>query len=265
LKAEALALAADADVVIYVGGITAGQEGESFDRDAIELPAEQQDLIQALHATGKPVVMVNCSGSAMALTWQDEHLPAIVQAWYPGQSGGRAVAEVLFGEVNPSGHLPITFYRATADLPDFNDYSMRNRTYRYFTGQALYAFGHGLSYTTFAYSNLRVTPAGGGALTATVDVANTGGREGDDVVQLYATPPAASQPQEIRALCGFIRVPLQPGEKRTVQITVPAIALRRWNVAAKAYTIPAGAWTIAAGASSADLRQTTAVLLPASQ
>ena len=265
LKAEALALAADADVVIYVGGITAGQEGESFDRNDIELPAEQQDLVQALHATGKPVVMVNCSGSAMALTWQDEHLPAIVQAWYPGQSGGRAVAEVLFGEVNPSGHLPVTFYRATADLPDFNDYSMRNRTYRYFSGQALYAFGHGLSYTTFTYSALRVQPAAGGALTVTLDVANTGAREGDDVVQLYATPPAASQPQEIRALCGFARVHLQPGQKRTVEITVPAIALRRWNVETKGYAIPAGAWTIAAGASSADLRQTATVTLSSPQ
>ena len=126
----------------------------------------------------------------------------------------------------------------------------------------LWAFGHGLSYTTFTYSNLRVTPAAGGALTVTLDVANTGARDGDDVVQLYATPPAASQPQEIRALCGFTRVHLNAGEKRTVTITVPAVALRRWNVAAKDYTIPAGEWTIAAGASSADLRQTATVPLP---
>ncbi|MES1166995.1 MAG: glycoside hydrolase family 3 C-terminal domain-containing protein, partial [Pseudomonadota bacterium] len=129
LKAEALESAAQADVIVYVGGITAGQEGESFDRDSIELPEEQRDLLQSLHATGKPVVMVNCSGSAMALAWEDANLPAILQAWYPGQEGGRAVAEVLFGVVNPSGHLPVTFYRATADLPDFSDYSMKNRTY----------------------------------------------------------------------------------------------------------------------------------------
>ena len=248
-----------------MGGITPAQEGESFDRESIELPPEQEDLIRALQATGKPVIMVNCSGSAMALAWEDANLPAIVQAWYPGQNGGRAVAEVLFGLINPSGHLPVTFYRSTADLPDFNDYSMRNRTYRYFTGQPLYAFGHGLSYTTFTYSNLRVTPAAGGALTVTLDVANTGARDGDDVVQLYATPPAASEPQEIRALCGFTRVHLNAGEKRTVTITVPAIALRRWNVAAKDYTIPAGEWTIAAGASSADLRQTATVPLPSRQ
>jgi len=265
LKAEALALAAAADVIVYVGGITAAQEGESFDRESIELPAEQEELIQALHATGKPVVMVNCSGSAIALTWEDEHLPALVQAWYPGQEGGRAVAEVLFGVVNPSGHLPVTFYRSTADLPAFTDYAMKNRTYRYFTGRALYAFGHGLSYTKFEYTNLRVAPGAAGALPVTVDVANAGARDGDEVVQLYATPPAASSPQEIRALCGFTRAHLNAGEKRTVAISIPAIALRRWNVAAKEYTIPAGEWTIAAGASSADLRQTGIVRLPSPQ
>ena len=259
LKAEALALAVQADVIVYVGGITAAQEGESFDRESIELPQEQAELVQALHATGKPVVLVNCSGSAMALTWEDEHLPALIQAWYPGQEGGRAVAEVLFGVVNPSGHLPVTFYRATADLPAFTDYSMKNRTYRYFTGKPLYAFGHGLSYTKFDYTNLRVTPAGAGTLTVTVDIANLGPREGDDVVQLYATPPASSQPPEIRALCGFRRVHLKAGEKQTVTLTVPVVALRRWNVEQKAYAIPSGDWTVAAGASSADLRQTAKI------
>ncbi|HLP03262.1 MAG TPA: glycoside hydrolase family 3 C-terminal domain-containing protein [Opitutaceae bacterium] len=259
LKAEALGVAAQADLIIYVGGITPAQEGESFDRESIELPAEQTDLIRALHATGKPVVMVNCSGSAMALPWADEHLAALVQAWYPGQEGGRAVAEVLFGLVNPSGHLPVTFYRSTADLPDFSDYSMKNRTYRYFTGKPLYAFGHGLSYTTFDYGNLRVTRAGGEALTVTVEVANTGARAGGDVVQLYATPPASSRPQELRSLCGFARVQLDAGEKRTVSITVPAVALRRWDTAKRDYLIPRGEWTIAAGASSSDLRQTTTV------
>jgi len=261
LKAEALALAAAAEVIIYAGGITPAQEGESFDRDSIEMPPEQADLVRALQATGKPVVFVNCSGSAMALTWEDEHLPALVQAWYPGQEGGRAVAEVLFGVVNPSGHLPVTFYRSTADLPDFSDYSMKNRTYRYFTGRPLYPFGHGLSYTKFEYTNLRVSPAAGGALTVTVDVANTGVRDGDDVVQLYATPPAASQPQEIRALCGFNRVHLNAGGKQTVAITVPAVSLRRWDVARKDYAIPSGEWTISAGASSAELPQTTKVKL----
>jgi beta-glucosidase len=168
---------------------------------------------------------------------------------------------VLFGIVNPSGHLPVTFYRSTADLPDFNDYAMKNRTYRYFTGQPLYAFGHGLSYTTFAYSNFRVTRAGKDTLKVTLEVTNTGARDGDDVVQLYATPPASSQPQEIRALCGFHRVQVKAGDRQTVTLTVPAVALRRWNVDKKAYAIPAGEWTFAAGASSADLRQTVKVKL----
>jgi beta-glucosidase len=261
LKAEALELAAQADVVVYVGGITPAQEGESFDRESIELPQEQEDLVRALHATGKPVVLINCSGSAMGLTWEDENLPALMQAWYPGQQGGRAVAEVLFGVVNPSGHLPVTFYRATADLPAFSDYSMKNRTYRYFTGKPLYAFGHGLSYTKFDYANLSVAQAGKGALTVRMEITNSGAREGDDVVQLYATPPAASQPQEIRALCSFSRVHLNAGEKQTVSITVPAVALRRWNVEQKDYAIPSGEWTIAAGTSSVDLRQSAKVSL----
>jgi beta-glucosidase len=136
---------------------------------------------------------------------------------------------------------------------------MKNRTYRYFTGQPLYAFGHGLSYTTFDYTNLRVARAGKDTLKVTVDVTNTGARDGDDVVQLYATPPAASQPQEIRALCGFSRVHLAAGEKQTVSITVPAVALRRWNVEKKAYAIPSGSWTISAAAASDDIRQTATV------
>ncbi len=261
LKAEALLLAAQADAIIYVGGITAAQEGESFDRESIELPPEQADLVQALHATGKPVVLVNCSGSAMALTWEDEHLPALVQAWYPGQEGGRAVAEVLFGIINPSGHLPVTFYRSTADLPPFADYSMEHRTYRYFTGKPLYPFGHGLSYTRFDFANLQVARASAGALAVTVDVTNAGGRDGDAVVQLYATPPGGSAPQEIRALCGFRRVRLSAGETRTVSIIVPAVALRRWDDKANAYAIPAGDWSIQAGASSADLRASATVKL----
>jgi len=166
---------------------------------------------------------------------------------------------VLFGIVNPSGHLPVTFYRSTADLPAFTDYSMKNRTYRYFTGKPLYAFGHGLSYTAFEFSNLRVTPAAGGTLKVTIEVTNTGARDGDEVAQFYATPPAASQPQEVRALCGFQRVHLKACQKRILSITVPAVALRRWSVDKKNYAIPTGEWTIAAGASSADLRQTTMV------
>lgn len=253
LKAEALALATQADLVIYVGGITPAQEGEGFDRDSIELPAEQSDLLRALHATGKPVVMVNCSGSAMALTWEDEHLPAILQAWYPGQSGGLAVAEVLFGEVNPSGHLPITFYRATAELPAFTDYAMANRTYRYFEGRPLYAFGHGLSYTTFRYSGAKLAAKKlrpSGTLKLTFTVKNTGGRDGDDVAQIYFRHVDSPVPQPKQALCAFRRVSLKRGQSTQVSIEIPAERLRHWDETQKRYVVSAGNYELLLGTAS---------------
>jgi len=268
---EALAKANAADVVVFVGGLSAQLEGEEMevdfagfsggDRVAIELPALQQQLLEKLHATGKPIVFVNLSGSAVAMPWADEHLNAILQAWYPGQAGGTAVADVLLGNYNPAGRLPLTFYRATSDLPDFKDYAMAGRTYRYFDGKALYPFGHGLSYTTFTYARLRVAPAANGALAVTVDVTNAGARDGDEVVQLYATPPAASHPREHRALCGFARVYLKAGETKTVSIAVPATALRRWSDEEKKYVTPSGGWTIGAGTSSGDIRQTAVMKL----
>jgi len=259
LKAEALALAASADLIVYVGGITPAQEGESFDRDSIELPAEQADLVKALHATGKPVVMVNCSGSAMALPWEAENLPAILQAWYPGQSGGLAVAEVLFGEVNPSGHLPVTFYRATADLPSFTDYAMKGRTYRYFEGNPLWAFGHGLSYTTFEYGRGRLATrkiAPDGTVKVSLTIKNTGTRDGDDVVQVYYRHVNSKVSQPKLALCGFSRVSLKKGASQQVTIEVPAARLRYWDEAAKQYVVEPGDYELLIGAASDDIRQT---------
>lgn len=265
--ADALAAAAKADAIVFVGGISAQLEGEEMkvdyegfrggDRTAIELPAVQQALLEKLHALGKPLVFVNLSGSAVAFPWVDEHANAIVQAWYPGQAAGTAVADVLLGKYNPAGRLPVTFYRATADLPGFEDYTMAaGHTYRFFKGKPLYAFGHGLSYTKFDYAGLAVQRAGADALNVTVDVTNTGARDGEEVVQLYAVPPAA---RENQALCGFARVALKAGEKKTVTIAVPATALRRWSAAKDDYAIPAGEWTIRAGASSADIRATAKV------
>ncbi len=266
--AEALTAAKSADAIVFVGGISAQLEGEEMqvdyegfvggDRSTIELPALQQRLLEQLHATGKPIVLVNLSGSAVALPWADENLNAIVQAWYPGQAGGTAVADVLLGKYNPAGRLPVTFYRATADLPDFKEYRMAGRTYRYFHGHPLYAFGHGLSYTRFDYRNLRVTPADKNTLSVSLEVSNTGDRDGDEVVQVYATPPAA---RESRALCGFRRVHLKAGETQTITLSVPSTALRRWNDAREDYDTPAGTWTIGAGASSADIRQTAGLKL----
>ncbi|HNX05553.1 MAG TPA: glycoside hydrolase family 3 C-terminal domain-containing protein, partial [Opitutales bacterium] len=269
--AQALALADKADAIVYVGGLTAQLEGEEMqvdyvgfsggDRDTIELPRLQEQLLEKLFATGKPVVVVNLSGSAVALTQADARANAVVQAWYPGQQGGRAVAEILTGAVNPSGRLPVTFYRATEDLPAFTDYDMEGRTYKYFKGSPLYPFGHGLSYTKFDTSNLRVASVGDGTLAVSVDVANVGMRDGDEVVQLYAVPPAASHPRESQSLCGFARASLKAGEKTTLHLVIPATALRRWDDEKNDYAVPQGEWTIRAGASSADIRQSAHISL----
>ncbi len=257
LNAEALSHATNADLIIYVGGITPAQEGEGFDRDSIELPEVQEKLVQALHATGKPMVMVNCSGSAIALPWEDEHLPAILQAWYPGEEGGRAVAEVLLGDVNPSGHLPVTFYRATTDMPAFTDYSMTNRTYRYFSGKPLYAFGHGLSYTTFDYSSGKLDSkkiASIGTVKVTFTLKNTGKRDGDEVAQVYYRHVNSKVSQPKLSLCGFSRVSLKSGKSTKVTIEVPAERLRYWDTKKKQYVVEPGEYEFVVGAASDDIR-----------
>jgi beta-glucosidase len=257
LAAEALATASNADVIIYVGGLTPAQEGEGFDRNSIELPGVQETLVQALHATGKPVVMVNCSGSAVALPWEAEHLPAILQAWYPGESGGQAVAEVLFGKVNPSGHLPITFYRATADLPAFTNYAMANRTYRYFDGKPLYAFGHGLSYAKFDFSRGKLESKkinNKGTAKVTFTVKNSGKLDGDEVAQVYFRHVNPAVPQPKLALCGFARVSLKHGESKNVTVEVPAERLRYWDTEKKQYVVEPGNYEFLVGAASDDIR-----------
>ncbi|MGA2748008.1 MAG: glycoside hydrolase family 3 C-terminal domain-containing protein, partial [Verrucomicrobiota bacterium] len=257
LNVEALSHATNADLIIYVGGITPAQEGEMFDRDSIELPEVQEKLVQSLHATGKPLIMINCSGSAIAMPWEAEHLPAILQAWYPGEEGGRAVGEVLFGDVNPSGHLPLTFYRATADLPSFTDYSMSNRTYRYFSGTPLYAFGHGLSYTKFDFKSGKLQskkiPAGGTA-KVTFTVKNAGKRDGDEVAQVYFRHVNSTVPQPKLALCGFTRVQLKHGESSRVTVQVPTQRLRYWDTQKNQYVVEPGDYEILIGAASDDIR-----------
>ena len=257
LADEAMKNAKDADLIIYVGGITASQEGEMLDRSDIELPSVQETLIKSLQGTGKPMVMVNCSGSAIALTWEAEHLPAILQAWYPGEEGGRAVAEVLFGEVNPSGHLPVTFYRATSDLPGFTDYSMANRTYRYFNGKPLYAFGHGLSYTSFDYKGGKLDSsktAPNGTAKVAFTIQNTGKRDGDEVAQVYYRHVNSKVPQPKLALCGFSRVSVKSGGSTDVTIEVPAERLRYWDTEKKQYVVEAGDYEFLIGTASDDIR-----------
>jgi beta-glucosidase len=257
LNAEALSQARKADLIIYVGGITPAQEGEGFDRDSIELPEVQEKLVEALHATGKPVVMVNCSGSAIALPWETTNLPAILQAWYPGEEGGLAVGEVLFGDVNPSGHLPITFYASTADLPDFTDYSMSNRTYRYFNGQPLYAFGHGLSYTKFDFRRGKLDsneiPADGTAKVS-FTVKNAGDRDGDEVAQVYFRHVHSTVPQPKLALCAFARVHLERGKASRVSIDVPAERLRYWDAEKNRYVVEPGKYELLIGDASDKIR-----------
>jgi beta-glucosidase len=266
-RLKGLEQAQAADVVVYVGGICADLEREFFntpfdgfshgDRTKIELPAVQTEFLKALQATGKPVVFVNCSGGAMAMPWEAGHIPAILQAWYPGQEGGRAVAEILFGEVNPSGRLPITFYNATADLPSFLDYSMANRTYRYFKGRALFAFGHGLSYTQFKYDAAQLDKTQvntNDTLHVKVDVANAGARDGDEVVQVYFRHVKSAAPQPLEALCGIERVPVAAKQTAHVDIAVPVREFRYWDTAKKQYVVEAGDYEILVGAASDDIR-----------
>jgi beta-glucosidase len=230
---QALEVARRAEVVVLVLGLTANLEGEEMpvhvpgfsggDRTDLGLPGPQQALLAKVCALNKPTVLVLMNGSAMGITWADEHVPAIVEAWYPGQAGGKALAEVLFGETNPGGRLPVTFYRSTEDLPSFEDYAMEGHTYRYFRGEPLYAFGHGLSYTTFAYHNLRLSGkrlAPGDSLTVSVEVENTGTRAGDEVVQVYLTDVEASVPVPIRQLVAFRRVHLEAGERRALSFVL---------------------------------------------
>jgi beta-glucosidase len=210
-----------------------------------------------LRATGKPVVFVNCSGSAVAMPWAAKHLPAIVQAWYPGEAGGRAVAEVLFGDTNPAGRLPITFYRSTDDLPAFEDYSMSNRTYRYFSGQPLFAFGHGLSYTRFDYRNAKLDRANVSAnstLKLTFNLANTGLRDGDEVAQVYFRHVKSASSQAKLALCGFERIHVPKGKTTKVTMKIPAERFRYWDTARKQYVVEPGRYELLVGAASDDIR-----------
>jgi len=269
---KALDGAKAADVVIYVGGLDADLEGEESDykspgffhgdRTVIELPAIQEKLLQDLQAIGKLVVFVNCSGSAVAMPWEVGHIPAILQAWYPGGQGGTAVADVLFGNYNPSGKLPITFYEKTADLPAFTDYRMANRTYRYFSGKALFPFGFGLSYTTFDYlpvTPAAVTVAAGDVIHFTVPVKNTGDRDGDDIVQVYVHHTDSPVAQPIRSLVAFKRVTVAKGATVNVDFDLPVERFHYWSVDKKAYVVDAGHDDIEIGASSSDIRQTCAV------
>jgi beta-glucosidase len=266
----ALDAAKDADVVVFAGGLTSDVEGEEMrvsypgfaggDRTDLRLPATQRKLLQALEATGKPVVLVLTSGSALAVDWANQHLPAVLLAWYPGQRGGNAVADVLFGNADPAGRLPVTFYKASEKLPAFDDYRMDGRTYRYFKGEPLYPFGYGLSYTKFTYADLKLDQSKIGKddkLHVTVKVHNAGKRAGDEVVQLYLRGVGTPHERSNKDLRGIQRISLQPGQTREVSFDVtPATDLRYYDTTKAAYAVDSGRYEVQVGASSADIRAT---------
>jgi beta-glucosidase len=231
LRDQAVEAARQSDVVIAFVGLSPSLEGEEMpvklegftggDRTAIDLPAVQEQLLEALAATGKPLVVVLQNGSALAVNWAKEHANAILEAWYPGEEGGTAIAETLAGDNNPAGRLPLTFYASLSQLPPFTDYSMKGRTYRYFSDKPLYSFGFGLSYTSFAYSGikLRSSVKAGDPVSVEADVKNTGSAAGDEVVELYLTQPKASE-TPLRELAAFTRVHLAPGKTAHVGLTI---------------------------------------------
>ena len=272
LAAEAVNAARQADAVVLFLGLTARMEGEEMplqiegfrggDRTRIDLPASQQRLLERVCAVGKPTVLVLLNGSALAVNWAQEHVLAIVEAWYPGQAAGSAIADVLFGDYNPGGRLPVTFYRSVDDLPSFDDYHMAGRTYRFFGGSPLYPFGHGLSYTTFAYKNLRTsapTLRSDGAITVRVDVTNTGARTGDEVVQLYVQHLGSAVERPNKDLRGYRRITLNAGETRTVELSLRASSLAYWNPATHGWVVETEPVRIQVGTSSADLRLDTRI------
>lgn len=216
------------------------------DRTSIELPQVQRNLITALHEAGKKVVFVNCSGSAVAMKPESEAADAIVQAWYPGERGGEAIADVLFGDYNPCGKLPLTFYKSTDDLPDFLDYRMVNRTYRYFKGEPLFQFGFGLSYTTFNISKPKVKDG-----KVMVEVKNTGKVAGSEVVQLYVRRTADST-GPTRSLKGFQRVTLRPGQKMSVCFELTDNVLESWDESTNTMRVCKGEYELFVGNSSRE-------------
>ncbi len=248
-----------ADAIVIIGGISARMEGEGGDKADIELPKVQQRLVKAMHDTGKPVIFVNCSGSAIAFGSVEGQYDALLQAWYAGQGGAKALAEVLLGDYNPGGKLPVTFYRSNDDLPDFLDYSMDNRTYRYFRGEPQYAFGYGLSYTTFSVGKAKLSKTSmksNGSVTLTVPVTNTGKREGTETVQVYVK--ALDYPEApIKSLRGFQKLSLASGETGKATITLDGEAFEYYDPSIDELSTRPGRYKLLYGTSSrdADLQQ----------
>jgi beta-glucosidase len=263
LEKEAIAAAKDADVVLMFMGLTPRMEGEEMnvkvdgfrggDRTKLGLPEAQLKLIKKMHSLGKPVVLVLLNGSALAVNWENDNIPAILEAWYPGQAAGTAIADILFGDYNPSGKLPVTFYKSENDLPAFTDYKMTNQTYRFFKGKPLYPFGHGLSYTSFEFTNPELPKdiKAGDGVKVKVAVKNTGKADGDEVVQLYVTNKNRSADSPIKNLAAFQRIHLKAGESKNVELTISKEAFQTFDSNFNYVNVP-GEFEISVGSSSAS-------------
>lgn len=264
---RAIELAEKAEAIIFVGGISPRVEGEQMrvdyagfdggDKTNIELPQVQKELIKALHATGKPVVLVLLNGSALAVNWENENLPAIVEAWYPGELGGTAIADVLFGDYNPSGRLPVTFYTSTRELLPFVNYSMKGRTYRYYEGEPLYPFGYGLSYTQFDYKNLKLSKQKTGTTEScqiSVEVTNVGDLKGDEVVQLYVKDVESSVKRPLKSLRGIQRISLKPGKSTSVSFEITPEDLSFFDTEQHKKIVEPGIFELGIGSASNDFK-----------
>ena len=259
LYGKAGQLAKECDAVIAVMGINKSIEREGKDRTELTLPADQQEFIRELYRINPNTVLVLVAGSPLSLIWENIHIPAIVNAWYPGEKGGTAVAEVLFGKYNPAGRVPLTWHYSLDDLPDFDDYDITKRTYKYFTGDVLYPFGYGLSYSTFKYSDLEVVDKG-----ETIDVSfmirNTGKYDGDEVAQVYVRLPEYEGKAPIKELKGFSRVHIKKGESKLVTVPLRKEDLRYWSEEKECFVIPEGLPKVFVGSSSADIRLESHIL-----
>ncbi|MCX6150919.1 MAG: glycoside hydrolase family 3 C-terminal domain-containing protein [Ignavibacteriales bacterium] len=262
LEQKAIEAAKKSDAVIMVMGLSPRLEGEEMDvtvkgfkggdRLTLDLPETQENLIKKIATIGKPIILVLLNGSAVAVNWENKNIPAIIEAWYPGQAAGTAIADVIFGDYNPAGRLPVTFYKSVDQLPEFTDYNMSNRTYRYFKGEPLYPFGYGLSYTTFQYKNLKLKKSkikSGETTKVYVDVENTGKIFGDEVVQLYVK--AGKDNKAIKTLKGFNRISLDPKETKTVEFEITSEKLSRW-IDGKGFSVEPDNYTLMIGSSSND-------------
>ncbi len=264
---SAMKVAEKSEVIIFAGGISPLLEGEELqveipgfsggDRTSLDLPAGQRELLLELFRTGKPVILVLTNGSALSVNWEAAHIPAILEAWYPGEAGGTAVADVLFGCYNPAGRLPVTFYRSANDLPPFEDYAMEGRTYKYFRGSPLFPFGYGLSYATFSYSSANTDrqeylPAD--TIRLQVKIRNTGSLPGDEVIQVYCSKPGPARSRPVRSLVGFRRSNISAGADGLVDINIPTRELRMYNHETGSYVVEPGLYKLEIGASSGDIR-----------